>query len=293
MRLPDFLVIGAEKCGTTWLHAALGRHPQVFMSATKEIHFFNARMSNHEARTVFEDHGSDWYAAFFAEARPDQVAGEATPMYLCDEVAVGRIAEVLPGVRLVAILRDPVARARAHYDMAAAKGHVEGSFDDAVAAADERFVGRGLYGRQLERVGGFFAPSSLLVLFYEEVFADPAKAGRLVGAHIGVDEDAMADIFVADADSPRNAAAAYRSKRLLAFQSSLARRMQASPRGLRVASRLKKSGAADLLKRANRKSQPRFGERESSEAEEVLRANYRDDSVLLSGLLGRDLPWSC
>ena len=73
-RLPQFLIIGAQKAGTTWMHEMLGEHPDVFMPTPKELHFFDQRQ-------VY-DQGLEWYAGNYADAPADAILGEATPNYL-------------------------------------------------------------------------------------------------------------------------------------------------------------------------------------------------------------------
>src|SRR4051812_23905676 len=115
--LPNFLVIGVEKGGTTWLHAQLKKHPQIFLPDTKEIHFFNKYSSNLIERDYFKL-GIGWYLDFFKPYNGQRAIGEVTPMYICDSEAPLRIQKTLLSVRLIAILRNPVDRAYSHYWMA-------------------------------------------------------------------------------------------------------------------------------------------------------------------------------
>ncbi len=107
--LPNMVIVGAQKCGTTTLTGLLRRHPQVRMSRPKELHFFDWHF----------DRGLEWYAEQFRPRRPRQrrqhVVGEATPSYLYLEQARERLTRTLPEARLVAILRDPARRAYSHY----------------------------------------------------------------------------------------------------------------------------------------------------------------------------------
>jgi hypothetical protein len=118
-RLPDFLLIGAPKAGTTALHAALARHPELFLSRVKEPKYYLCGDSPPPAYKGPGDAHSnrEWiwqrqaYLDLFAEAGEDQRAGESTPFYLYNRDARRRIAADLPNARLVAVLRDPVDRA--------------------------------------------------------------------------------------------------------------------------------------------------------------------------------------
>jgi Sulfotransferase domain len=105
MTLPNFLIVGAMKCGTTTLHGVLGQHPQVFLPSHKELHFFGHRYAK----------GVDWYAAQFTPSPWQTAVGEATPIYMFEPVQRLRMVTLLPDIKIVAIVRDPVARAYSHY----------------------------------------------------------------------------------------------------------------------------------------------------------------------------------
>jgi hypothetical protein len=117
-RLPDFLVIGAPKAGTTALHVALAEHPQLFLSAVKEPKYYMCGDSPPPSYKGPGDAHSnlEWiwqrsrYQALFSSAPPDALVGESTPFYLYNRDARRRIAADIPQVRLIAVLRDPVDR---------------------------------------------------------------------------------------------------------------------------------------------------------------------------------------
>jgi hypothetical protein len=103
--LPDFVVVGAQKAGTTSLYRMLRKHPQIHMPRTKELHFFD----------VHWDKGVEWYSEQFTPGRWEWRRGEATPYYLYRPMVRERMLQVLPKARLVVILRNPVDRAYSHY----------------------------------------------------------------------------------------------------------------------------------------------------------------------------------
>ena len=105
--LPNLIVIGAQKCGTSSLHNYLAAHPQIAMSRVKEINFFNE-----ETRWAY---GTEWYARHF---EPGEVRGESSPAYAFlpeSEGTAERMHEVVPNARLIYIVRDPVERIRSNY----------------------------------------------------------------------------------------------------------------------------------------------------------------------------------
>ena len=105
MRCPDFLGVGTQKGGTTYLHNLLKCHPQIFLAHPKEIHFFSLHWQK----------GKDWYLSHFNDATDNQVCGEFTPYYLYHPEAPQRICSLLPDVKNIILLRDPVERALSQY----------------------------------------------------------------------------------------------------------------------------------------------------------------------------------
>ena len=211
--LPDFLVLGGQRCGSTSLYTMLTGHPQVMAASHKEPHFFDR---NHRR-------GDDFYRRLFplrAHVRARErrlgglpvVTGEATTYYLAHPAVPGRVAAMLPDVRLVAILRNPVDRAYSHYQLSVRGGWETLSFEDALAAEPERIAGeeqrllddpdftghshryhsyrtRGLYLEQLERWWAAFPTDRLLVLRSEDMFADQTAVYAELAAFLGLAPD--------------------------------------------------------------------------------------------------------
>ena len=179
-RLPSFLVIGATKCGTTSLHGWLSRHPEVFMSPWKEMRFF---MPGYRWAK-----GSDWYRAQFAGAGAARAVGEASNGYARGSEHPGvpeRVRTLLPDVRLIYLIRDPMRRLVSHYRHRVATGRESGSPENAVRS-DPAYVETGCYGKELERWLAIFPRAQLLVIRSEHLFADPAPELMRVARHIGV-----------------------------------------------------------------------------------------------------------
>lgn len=187
--LPNFLIIGAEKAGTTWLYDRLRRHPDIFMPDVKELHHFNRENSNLESpANNFETQDLDWYEAHFEEAEGENAIGEATPMYLCDTEAPAQIHHAIPDVKLVACLRYPTDRAYSHYWMARGKEHTSMGFKEVVQSRDVQFIERGRYGRQIEHYLDYFDRDQILILIHEEVFVAPSKLLNRVCSFLDVDD---------------------------------------------------------------------------------------------------------
>jgi hypothetical protein len=184
--LPDALIIGAQRSGTSSLYRYLGRHPGVAPSFRKEVEFFSRYYSR----------GVPWYRAHFElEAGRQRLRFEATPDYLFHPLAAERAAAVVPEARLIALLRNPVFRAWSHYQHMVDLGFETLAFDGALDAEAKRcapelaaldadpdydakallrysYVARGRYAEQLDRWLAVFPPEQLLVLRSEDFFRD-------------------------------------------------------------------------------------------------------------------------
>lgn len=173
--LPDFAIIGAPKCGTTFLYHLLAEHPLVRPAAFKELHYFD----------LLHDKGEQWYRRCFPSPRHKDgqktITGEATPGYLDHPDAPERMAAVAPQVRLIALLRNPVDRAYSGYHFFRSRqGRVTNEFDKHARAALEdplrsRMLSRGIYVDQLAAWSKVFAREQMLVLKSEEFFEDPRR----------------------------------------------------------------------------------------------------------------------
>lgn len=184
LRLPSFLGIGTQKGGTTTLHQLLAQHPDVFLPQAKELHYF----SLHHHR------GPAWYGSHYAEAPLQARCGEITPYYLFHPLAPQRIRALLPEVRLLVLLRDPLERALSQYFHACRLGFESLALEEALAAEVQRladagpvlasgarhfshqehsYLARSRYELQLQRYWELFPPEQLLLLRSEQVFAAP------------------------------------------------------------------------------------------------------------------------
>ena len=270
-RLPDFLIIGSPKSGTTSLATWLGSHPRVFIPPQKELHFFS--------RDDRWAQGTTWYAAEF-EPAGSRLAGEATPNYLDDEVVTPRLAETVPSARLVAILREPVERAWSHhcYDRDLDIGSPP--FDEVVASAghpdEHRYLRQGRYVRHLERFASLVPREQLLVLWFDDLRDHPEATWREVCRFLGLPAD------------PVPAAVGTVHNRHYTVRFPWVRR--AMIRG-RAWKRLP-LGLAPRLDRLLRAERP-YDDLEPAVRDE-LRAVYANDNRRLEEWLGRPLPagWS-
>jgi Sulfotransferase domain len=187
--LPNLIVIGAKKCGTTSLHQYLASHPDVAMSTEKELDFFVAHRN--WAR------GLDWYRRQFDATAA--VRGESSPSYTALPHHRGvpeRMARVIPDARLVYVVRDPVERLISHYHMEVAVGREHRPLAAAVADSSEsRYVTQGRYWMQLDPYLRGFDGAQVLVVDQAELDRDRAASLRRVFAFLEVDPDFVSPDF--------------------------------------------------------------------------------------------------
>jgi hypothetical protein len=204
---PDFLIIGAPKAGTTALHSALAQHPEVFTTVPKEPKYWMCGDAPPPHWTGPGDAHSqqEWiwrrrdYDALFEGADPGQVRGESTPFYLWSWPAQRRIAEHLPDVRLIAVVRDPVDRAYSNWMHLWSDGLEKvADFETAFALQDERidagwapfwrYRDLGRYGEQLQHLFRYVDPAHVLVVRYRDLVDTPAEAVNRVCRFLGITE---------------------------------------------------------------------------------------------------------
>ena len=182
--LPDFLLIGAMKCGTSTLQAQLARQPGVFMTTPKEPNFFSD--DDVHAR------GLDWYKALFAAAAPGDLKGEASTHYTklpTHPQALPRMRAVLPAPRLIYMIRNPVERAISHYIHAWSVGAAGHDPEQAFAAMPE-LVDYGRYAMQIAPYLSAYGADRVFLTSLEQITADPASEFARIAAFLGLPEGA-------------------------------------------------------------------------------------------------------
>jgi len=205
--LPSALIIGAQKAGTTSLFDILARHPAMRRGRYKEVHFFDGLPKPGPDRFA---EGEAWYRAVFPlqGAADSHLPFEATPSYLFDPDAPARIHTLLPKVKLIALLRDPVDRAISHYhhmrrharetlDLADALAAEEERLAPAIAAKDWRdpawrhfsYQARSRYLEQLQRYWTVFPEDQMLIVQSEILFSDPASVLARICEFLDIDPE--------------------------------------------------------------------------------------------------------
>jgi hypothetical protein len=191
MPMPNFLIIGAAKSGTTALHSYLDQHPQIFMTPDKETNFFtfegqtlNFQGPGDEGINSFSITRPAQYQQLFSGVSGEKAIGEACPLYLYDPDTAQRIKSQLPEVRLVVILRNPVDRAYANYLHLIRDGREPcADFEQALQQEPHRvqqgwewfwhYTQQGFYGQQLARYSQCFDREQIRVYLYEDLSKRP------------------------------------------------------------------------------------------------------------------------
>lgn len=176
--LPTFIGIGPGRTGTSMLYEALRAHPEVYMArGTKETSFF-----------TWEYHlGLAWYEAFFEASPGIRALGEISTTYFYDAAVPARIAEVLPDVRLFTCLRNPFDRLRSVYYYRKRAGRLPPDLTlDAAVRRYGDLVADNCYATKLQAYYRYFDPDQLLILFYDDLVADPGRFIEQLFGFIGV-----------------------------------------------------------------------------------------------------------
>ncbi len=215
--MPNFLIIGAAKSGTTSLADYLGQHPDVFIPPTnKEPSYFALQdgslpLAGPAAPKVIHElwyshciTEHDRYANLFADAGDRSAVGEASVRYLYYAQAAERICAAMPNAKLVAVLREPVSRLYSHYCMNVQYQLEPLSLADAIEAEPERiragwgwdwhYTRVGNYGEQLQRYFRLFDREQIQVLLYDELVKDQVGVFQRICRHIGVEDSFKPDM---------------------------------------------------------------------------------------------------
>jgi hypothetical protein len=207
--LPDFMIIGAPKCGTTSLFEYLCEHPDVARPARKEIHYFDEKFAR----------GLPWYRRHFPRVEKPRITGEATTAYLFARDAPARAAALMPDAKLIAVLRDPVRRVISHYWHNKRLGRVRGDFEsyfrEALSPNAERETNQarqfinypvqwGFYKEQIERWFEHFPHEQFLFLRFEDLASDGTAQTQRVFDFLGLSPLAIdaAEVFNAGPSYP-------------------------------------------------------------------------------------------
>lgn len=205
LRIPDFFIVGAQRCGTTTLYENLRLHPDVFMSAHKETHYYSQDRVSVAPDLGIRDEAA--YLNLFSRAPAAALCGEASPSYLWHPDVASRIHAQQPNAKIIAILRNPTKRAYSQYQMDLADGLPAIRFFDLIVreyhqgekvyGTGHLYVELGMYAAQLKRYINVFGPERVLVLMTSELNKHPVRLFKRIAAFLEIDPEPFGKIDVA------------------------------------------------------------------------------------------------
>lgn len=290
MTLPNFIIIGAAKCGTTSLCHYLDQHPQIFMSPEKEPRFFApefyTKYTNGPVRRGSLRPKMSWqeYKGLFKGVKNEKAIGEASTEYLFLPEVSKRIKSALPDVKLITILRNPADRAFSAYCYQLRDGCENLSFSEALADEEKRtqenwrpgwlYKQNGFYFEQLSRYFSHFEKHQIKIYLYEELDSKPLETLASIFNFLEVSLDFVPDL------SRKNVSAVPKNlflNQLLSHQSLLYELKTYFPKPVKLLSR--------YIKQKNRSPKPNL----PNEIRKQLVDIYREDILKLQDLIDRDL----
>ncbi len=274
----DFLGIGAQRCGTTWIAKCLKEHPQICLSSPKEIHFFD---------TDKYKFGLDWYQKHF-DCKKNQIKGEFDAGYLITENAAQQIKNTFPNVKLIACLRNPIDRAFSNYLSVFGFDQSIGSFEETIKRNPENLE-RGLYAKYLKKYLALFAQENILILIYEDIQKNPLKFIQKIYQFLEVDND-----FIPNAiNRKENPSQGYRCPGFKRKTGQMIKKMENTQQGLKLKKLLKKLGFKKLLNSINKLNRKELKQKPelNPKTRNYLQEYYREDIKELEKLIQRDLSF--
>ncbi len=288
VRLPDFIILGSAKCGTTTLYEYLRRHPQLHMSPHKEPEFFADKF----------DLGWEWYGALFAEAGPDQLCGEASTIYTWWQeypTCAARLGRWVPQAKLIYLMRHPVQRTYSDYGEQIKTARALNRLGPHLATFENyleaypHLVQAGEYIRYIEEYRRHFPAEAFLFLLLEDLQRDPGAVLRQVCRHLGI--DAGVDLLSAG-PVHANEARAYQQWQLRLHMTQVLRGIPGFEHLSSLVPQRLKDCTYHLLERTRRAAglRARLAPPPMQPATRArLVARFRESNRRLAALLGRDL----
>lgn len=274
---PTVIGIGAQKCASSWVHSVLGAHPQIGVSDPKEVDFFSYHF----------DRGYRWYESHFRGLADTVARCDTSPSYFYDPRSAERARAYNGDLKIVALLRDPVARAYSNHLHEVIKGHIPRLTFEEGLRGNPTYIDQGRYHTHLRRWFDAFGADQILVLIAEEISADPALAAARLYDFVGVDGGFVSQV----ASESRNVSDRARSpglRRALRSGGDLMRRAGLEEHLMRIKSAAPVAGLLRMNSVDLRTEIPPMTEA----TRRLLTETFAPELTALAGLLGRDgFPW--
>lgn len=268
---PNFLIVGAAKAGTSWVHQCLQEHPDVYVPDRKEIRFFSV---NYEK-------GIEWYKTFFDGHSGESAVGEVSPTYMIHKEAHKRIYNFNPKVKLLFILRNPIERAYSHYCMNVRAGEATRKIDKEIKRG-RRVVEDGMYLNKIERYLKFFDKDKIYIHVFGDLKKSPKKFIEKIYANLGVKEDFCPDILNEKYHSRKKVPAVQWIHNIGTYMLWVLKKIGAA----KFVQEIRKSKITKIYNRLNDGREfPKMGEEKKKELESI----YESQIEGLSKYIDRDL----
>jgi hypothetical protein len=280
-KLPDFIVIGAGKCGTTSLFSYLQNHPQIYLCPKKETYFFLSEPNRSKLKPWGAITDFNEYRSLFENAPENTIVGEISTTYYAHLASAQQIQAILPDVKIIAILRDPADRAFSDYQMHFNLGNEKADFADLIIP-ENRYIKSGFYYRELMPFYQTFPVDHIKILFFDDLCRDPIAFMQDLCRFVGADPE-----FVSQIDTSKKAreGGLPKNNRLhqLLSQKNPLRSIASSVLKLFVPLEARQKIRSNLIK--NNTYKAKLSEAERKKAIKI----YREDIIQLQGLIGKDL----
>lgn len=271
MNGPDFIGIGVQRGGTSWLYQCFKEHPQIFMPS-KEVHFFDQ----------YYERGVNWYNSLFKVNSEEKVSGEITPDYIFKKDALKRIKEHYPKIKLILILREPFERAYSAVGLLKSKKRYQNASFEEVIEKEPWVIEQSLYHKQLAYLFDLFPKEQVLIFRFEDIADRPLWLLQTVFKFIGVDEKFKPKVF----NEKFNIAGTYKVSNIFNLE-KIQTKLNKNIVG-RTILKIKKLKIIKSLK--HRLSDSRISTRQKSiECPENIILKFKDDIIKTEELLGINL----
>jgi len=273
--LPNFIVPGAPRCGTTWLYDCFCEHPDIYVPEIKEVRFFSRDYEK----------GISYYETHFAGWKGEKAVGELSPTYMDHSEVPKRIYELNPAMKLIFSFRNPVERAYSDYCAALFRKAIDSNIDEALKE-DSIIIQRSMYFKYLQRFIKLFPRENIKVMIFEDIKRGPDSYLADVFAFLEVDANFRPStmLTVSNRRRPRQ-----KSRSLIRVKNFIRENLLGGGKaGAAIARRLRKSGAGELFFKLNRgKEYPELSPAKRAELNQI----FKSDVEGLSEFAGRDLTF--
>lgn len=274
----NFIGIGAQKCGTTWIHRNLAAHPKIYVASgkDKDTGFF----------TCYYDRGYQYYESLFSDAGEDALAGEVSTSYFYDSDAPLRIKNYNPDIKLFVCLRNPVERIISNHRHEARAGRIWGNNLSLAAAIDNNpaYLLQSRYAKHLKHWYSLFDRDNIKVLLFDDLCSKPQQFMSDIYQFIGVDDRFVPEELEQRANVAR-IPSSQKVERIILRSGWLLRKAGFS----KLVAFGRNSGINDWLRKANTMTDESVVVEVSDDAIDRIKHELQDDVNNLSSLIGRDM----